>query len=62
MFAESQMRYLQDGLNRASVKPSFDEMQHFTAVSPVSHIANVKAPMLFMLGAKVLIPQSCLLL
>ena len=43
----------QEGLRRASVKPTLEELQHLTEMSPIHHVARVKAPMCFMLGAKV---------
>lgn len=53
---------MQDGLKRASVKPSLEELKHFTEISPISHISKVRAPMFFMLGAKVRIFALPLLL
>jgi len=44
---------MQEGLERASVKPSQEEICHLTEMSPIHHISKVTAPMFFMLGAQV---------
>lgn len=43
---------VQEGHKRVSAEPSLEDLARFHAVSPIAHIGNVKAPMVFMLGAK----------
>ena len=43
---------LQEGMQRACIKPLPEDLQRFKQVSPVAHIDNMQAPMLFCLGAK----------
>lgn len=40
-------------MQRASVKPSLEEVIHLNEISPIRHINQVEAPLLFLLGAKV---------
>jgi dipeptidyl aminopeptidase/acylaminoacyl peptidase len=35
-----------------TTQPSPDQLARFRAVSPISHVGKVQAPLLFMLGAK----------
>jgi acylaminoacyl-peptidase len=43
---------LQEGRKRFSAEPSAEDLAKFWAVSPIAHIAGVRGPMMFMLGAK----------
>lgn len=43
---------LQEGRKRYSAEPSPEDMAHFWRMSPVAHLASVRGPMIFMLGAK----------
>lgn len=43
---------MQEGRKRFSAEPSAEDLAKFWSVSPIAHIAGVRGPMMFMLGAK----------